>query len=161
MSIVIDGKDILAYNSYLAIVMSESLDDMLGGKAKEIPKSVLREAKNLFLVGMDFVREKRGLSFVYQHWREQRETFPTYKLLTDMLRKVKEIPEEDIDSELEKLAIAMQRLESDEEEVFIDRENYQTLQKLFNVMHEESGNYIPAFGQHSPYSVGVFDCDDE
>ena len=158
MSMVIDGKDILACNSYLAIVMSESLDDLLNGRDKEIPAGILRGAKNLFSVGMDFVREKKGLNPVHQ---ERRETLTTYKLLKNMLKSVKKVDEKRVDSELEKLAIAMEVLAPDGRQVCMAEEQYRTLRNLFEAMYRKSCEYIPAFGQYSPYIIGTFDSDDE
>ena len=159
MSMVIDGKDILSYNSYLAVVMSKSLDDLLSGKEKEIRKGILRDAKNLFSIGMDPIREKRGLNLVHQNRDEQRETLMTYRLLIDMLRKVKKVAEEDVDSELERLAIAMQKLTPAGRQVLVDKEQYRTLRNFFIEMYKESSKYTPAFGEHSQYSIGTFDGD--
>ena len=47
MSVVIDGKDILRYNSYSAIVMKNSLEGLLNGARAGIPAGVLKQARHL------------------------------------------------------------------------------------------------------------------
>ena len=148
MSRVIDGEDILARNSLLAIVMSESLDGHLQEMGERISPGVLSKAKELFSTAFD----PSG---------KQRKTQVTYRLLSDMLKRVKKIRDSEVDSELRKMATAMGALTSDGRQVLIDRESYKTLRDLFEEMYEESGNYVSALGQHSPYSIGTFDDDDE
>ncbi len=152
MSRVIDGRDILKRNSYLAIVMSTSLDGLLHGSGKEIPKNVLKSAQSFFSTGMEVVREIRGLSRI-----TRLDSTVTYRLLTDMLRKVKKVEEKDIDSELEKLAIALEVLTPDGRQVVIAQEHYRTLRQIFRAIYAESNRYCPQRGEHSPYSIGTFD----
>jgi hypothetical protein len=161
MSVVIDGKDILQYNSLMAITMSERLNSLLVGKENKIPKATLDRAKKFLSVGMDEVRLARGQEAINAYWEEERERWTTYRLLTDMLKRVKKIDEKDVDSELEKLAIVAEVLTSDGKQLLVAREHYQTLQKVFRAMYDESANYVSAFGQHSPYSIGTFDDSDD
>ena len=160
MSTVIDGEDILARNSYLAAVMSESLERLLNGKTRRIPAEVLQHAQKLFSRGVSYIWLKKGLQSP-DPLRDQIESSVAYHLLTDMLKKVKDVPEKEVDSELEKLAAAINALTSDEQQVSNDRGSYQTLRDLFNAMCEESSKYAPELGQHSPYSRGTFDDGDD
>ena len=160
MSTVIDGKDILGYNSHIAIVMSEGLESFVAGHEYHIPVRVLECAKRLFPIGMDHIKEKRGEEPTHKQWGEEREVYTTYKLLTDMLKKVKRIEDGQIDSELENLANAINLLTPDRTNM-PGGEQYQTLQQLFMAMYEEAGNYGPAYHSHSPYSIGTFDDDED
>ena len=156
MSIVIDGKDILEYNSIIAIVMSQRLDRLLKGEDIKIPVVVLQSAKNLFatgMTGMNYINGKAG--------PVQPEAVVTYMLLRDMLRRLTVATERDIDSRLEELVLVMQELEPDGKQVQDAREQYQTLQSLFMVIHGESCRYSTAHGRHSPYSIGTFDDDED
>lgn len=159
MSVVIDGKDILVHNSYIAIVMGEGLESFVAGHKYHIPVRVLEHAKKLFSIGMDHIKEKRGEELTHNQW-EQREVYKTYQLLTDILKKVKRIEDDQIDSELEKLANAINLLTPNGTKM-PEREQCQTLQQLFMTMYQEAGNYGPAYHSHSPYSIGTFDNDED
>jgi hypothetical protein len=160
MSVVIDGKDILADTKFLSICMSERLESLLAGKKEDIPEGVLSGAKNLFSIAMDHVRNKKGLSPIRKNTTRLIEPSVTYRLLTDMLKVAKK-DIKDVDSELEKIAIALEVLTPDGRQIFIAKEHYQTLQSLFKAMYNESNRYSSHYGGHSPYSVGAFDNDDE
>ena len=77
--------------------------------------------------------------------------------------KVRRIETSDVDSELERLATAMELLTPDGGRVFFLAENhYRKLRDLFQAMHEEADNY-PTYPStsRSPYSVGTFCYDDD
>ncbi len=159
MSVVLDGRDILSYHSYLAIAMSENLKALLKDEKAKIPKGVLFEAKNLFSMAVDYNRKENNLPLINKSC-DIRKINTTYKLLTDMLKRSKKIGKENIDSELEKLAIAMESLSPDGKQIAIARESYELLQKVFETIHNEACNY-PRYGGPSPYSYGNFDNSDD
>ena len=152
MSAVIDGKDILEFNSYLAAAMQRGLGGLLNGGKKGIPVGVLHDAKNLFSAGMRYIHEES----------RDAEVHMTYKLLIDMLKRVKKMEKDKVNTELEKLAIALEVLTPDGKQVIIAPEHYRTLKNLFWAMHKESRNYNSHYDDgHSPYSIGTFDDDSE
>lgn len=159
MSVVFDGKDILKSNAYLAISMKETLDSLLSGKKRNIPARVLKDAKSLFSVGMDAVKLGKNLDVVHKDMNPS-ELYMTYRLLADMLRATKK-DVKDVDSELEKLTIALEALTPDGRQVAISKENYNTLRDIFGAMYKTSCGYSSAHGEHSPYSIGTFDDSDE
>jgi len=161
MSRVIDGHDILQYNSTFAIVMKDSLEKLLGGKKVTIDERVLEGAQRLFSVGMDFIRESNGLKPVHERWDERRESYASYRLLVDMLTKVRKIDEKEVNRELTTLYLAIQLLTQDGRQIPVGREQYKTLKDLFGEMHREAGSYCSSVGQNSPYSVGTFDDGDD
>lgn len=157
MSVVIDGKDILADSKFLSICMSERLEHLLAGKKEDIPEGVLSGAKHLFSVAMDKVRDKRGLDIIHKNITYSSRA---YRLLADMLKVAKK-GVKDVDSELEKLTIALEVLTPDGRQISIGKEFYQTLQGIFKAMYDESKRYSSHHGEHSPYSFGAFDESDE
>jgi hypothetical protein len=158
MSMVIDGADILVDNRDLALVMGRRLGDLLTGKQRIIPEGILNSAKKLFSVAVDEIRKGRGLELINKDYESTRRTYMTYKLVTDMLKKVKR---GDSSSQLEGLAIALDALSSDGREIAISNVPYQILKDVFNEMYEISTHYRTSSGCHSPYSIGTFDDSDE
>ncbi len=75
-----------------------------------------------------------------------------------MLRKIKSgIQEGDVDSELEKLAKAIEMLTPEGRGQLPElQEQYQNLRDIFGIMSATTGMYSSSFGDHSRYSIGTF-----
>jgi len=157
MSRVIDGRDILLKYSSVAIAMGKGLDALLNGREGQIPKGAIEAAQRLFFAAMNGIRNRKSPKIPKEDFLV---TSVTYRLVTDMIKRV--IPKaNDVDSELEKLASAIQVLTPDGEQIVSNQRTYETLRDVFNNMYIESCNYPRHYGSHSPYSVGTFDNYDD
>ena len=161
MSMIYDGTDILMHYDSMAVSMSESLEKLLKGKKEKIPKGILSAAQKFLDIAMDGVRKNRKSRTIYHDSFVFDEIDMTYKLAKDILKKVKKNLKntKQIDSELEKLAIATQALTPSGKEVAIAKNTYQTLRNFFEKIDEESEKYPTAYdpNTHSPWSVGTFE----
>jgi len=160
MSEILDGRDLLNYNSFMAISMNGSLKDLLDGKNVKIPMGTLVMARHLFSVAADYARKEKNLSIVNTSC-DPREISISHSLLTDMIKRTLKTDRKDPDSELEKLAVAMELLTPDGKAIIIAKESYQMLQGIFESMDNEARRYPSYHGGHSPYSFGTFDDDNE
>ena len=160
MSVVIDGKDILMYYSYLAADMKEELEKFLQAEEIGINPLLLINAKRLFAAGMEGLRLSKGIG---PRTGDIRESITTYMMLRDMLKKARTTPEKEVDSRLEQLATAAEALTPGWEyfQHVVKKEDYKALKDVFREIALESSKYAPALGQHSSYSIGTFDDADD
>src|SRR3989338_1245177 len=133
MSIAIDGIDILKRYSTASAVVAEGLDYRLCGENREIPAGAIACVNRLF----------------------SREFGTAYLMLKDMLRKIRVVDDQNIDSKLEDIANTLEILTPSGNQVRIAREGFQEVRDLLRKIADERQKYAYP-KSHSPYSIGTF-----
>ena len=155
MSIVIDGIDILKRYSTASAVVAEGLDYRLCGENREIPAGAIACVNRLFSRGIDYIREVRGQKPINKDPRAAREFGTAYLMLKDMLRKIRVVDDQNIDSKLEDIANTLEILTPSGNQVRIAREGFQEVRDLLRKIADERQKYAYP-KSHSPYSIGTF-----
>jgi hypothetical protein len=157
MSIVIDGFDVLDYNQYMAIAMSNKFSELLKKGTVDFPMGVVHDASSLFDAAVSDIYEKDvDVESVYSDPLIRSQA---HRVVLDVLKPLTKSANPD--SELEVLANTLREIQPHQTLAIAKKQQYQTLQILFQRMYNKSLEYSSFYGEHSPYSIGTFGNDDE